>query len=169
MANTAKEPEQTTAPHGEFLIQRIYIKDASFEAPQSPAIFQQEWKPELDLQINTTTAKLEESVFEVILKLTVTVKSNQKTAFLVELQQAGIFTLKSFPENQMGPILGGVCPGILFPYAREAISDLVARGTFPPLYLSPINFDALYQQHQQQQQETGPEKKEGEKKSGIIH
>lgn len=150
--------DQTTQPHGEFLIQRLYIKDISFEAPQSPEVFQKEWKPEMDMQLHTSSNKLEENVYEVVLKVTVTVKCNDKPAFLAEIQQAGIFTLKSFPENQMGPILGGVCPGILFPYAREAISDLVNRGTFPPLYLSPINFDALYQQHLQQGQQQKDDK-----------
>lgn len=147
MANPNQENENQP---GEFLIQRIYIKDISFETPQTPGIFQEEWKPDLDLQLQTTTANLGENVHEVVLKVTVTVKSNDKIAFLAEIQQAGIFTLQSFPEDQLGPILGGVCPGILFPYARELISDLVTRGTFPPLYLSPINFDALYLQHQQQ-------------------
>lgn len=167
-----KDQKATGQAHGEFLIQRIYIKDISFEAPQSPAVFQQDWKPELDMQLQTSTNKLEEGVHEVILKITVTVKSSQKVAFLGEIQQAGIFTVKSFTEAQVGPILGGVCPGILFPYAREAISDLVNRGTFPPLYLSPINFDALYQQHlhQQQTQPAGEKKSEkSEKSDGKKH
>lgn len=165
MATEPQNQGQNQTQNGEFLIQRIYIKDVSFETPQTPAIFQQEWKPDLDLQLQTTTSKLGGDVHEVVLKVTVTVKSDSKVAFLAEVQQAGIFTLQSFPENQIGPILGGVCPGILFPYAREVISDLVTRGTFPPLYLSPINFDALYLQHQQQQ----PGEKAGETKDTIAH
>jgi preprotein translocase subunit SecB len=137
---------------GEFQIQRIYVKDLSFEAPQSPAVFQQEWKPNLDLQIQTNSNKLADDTYEVVLKVTTTVKLADKVAFLAEVQQAGIFTLRNFNEEQMGGILGGACPSILFPYAREAISDAVIRGTFPPLYLAPVNFDALYLQHLEQQQ-----------------
>lgn len=152
------QPTQTEQDSkSEFLIQRIYIKDLSYEAPQVPAIFQQEWKPDLNLQIHTSSSKLADGVHEVVLKLTVTVKSNDKTAFLAEVQQAGIFTVQQFPDDQLHAILGGVCPGILFPYAREVISDLVSRGTFPPLYLAPINFDALYlQQLEQQKQKASP-------------
>lgn len=159
-----EEPTQKTtsaqdesAPKSEFLIQRIYVKDISYETPQTPVIFQQEWKPDLNLQINTTTSQLTEGVHEVVLKLTVTVKSADKVAFLAEVKQAGIFTAQHFADDQLHAILGGVCPGILFPYARETISDLVTRGTFPPLYLAPINFDALYLQQleQQKKQSTG--------------
>ncbi len=151
--NQQASTEQT--PKSEFLIQRIYIKDLSYEAPQVPAMFQLEWKPDLNLQIHTSSTKLADDVHEVVLKLTVTVKSADKTAFLAEVQQAGIFTVQQFAEDQVRAILGGVCPGILFPYAREVISDLVSRGTFPPLYLAPINFDALYlQQVEQQKQQT---------------
>jgi len=137
----------------EFAIQRVYVKDLSFEAPQTPAIFQQEWKPELNLQVQTTTNRLADDVHEVVLKLTITVNSDNKPAFLIEVQQAGIFTLRQFGEQQLHAMLGSVCPSILFPYAREVVSDLAARGTFPPLYLAPVNFDALYAQHLQEQQE----------------
>lgn len=143
-------PPNNSTAQAQFVIQRIYIKDLSFEAPLSPAVFQEEWKPDLNLQLQTSSVKLTDDLHEVVLKATVTVKCNDKVAFLAEVQQAGIFLLQSFPEEQIAGVLGGVCPGILFPYAREAISDLVNRGTFPPLYLSPINFDALYQQHRNQ-------------------
>ena len=134
----------------EFSIQRIYIKDISFEAPQTPAIFQSDWKPELNMQLNINTNNLGEDLHEVILKVTVTANTQEKPAFLAEIQQAGIFLLKGFPNDQLQPVLGIVCPNILFPYARELVSDLVSRGTFPPLYLQPVNFEALYAQHQQQ-------------------
>lgn len=153
------EPSSTSesTPKSEFLIQRIYIKDLSYESPQSPAVFQHEWKPDLNLQINTTSTKLAEGIHEVVLKLTVTVKNADKVAFLAEVKQAGIFTAQHFTEDQVHAILGGVCPGILFPFAREVISDLVTRGTFPPLYLAPINFDALYlQQMEQQKKQSTP-------------
>lgn len=152
--------EEATNPtdhgtHPEFAIQRIYTKDISFEAPQSPAIFQQEWKPDLNLQLQTNSVKLGDDIHEVVLKITATVKSHDKVAFLAEVQQAGIFILRLFPEDQLHAMLGSVCPSILFPYGRELISDLVNRGTFPPLYLAPVNFDALYMQHLEQQKQTG--------------
>ena len=144
--------EQQTQP--EFSIQRIYVKDLSFESPQAPAIFQQEWQPDLNLQIQTNTTRLTDDTHEVILKLMVTVKSADKVAFLIEIQQAGIFTLRNFHEQQLHAMLGSVCPSILFPYAREVVTDLASRGTFPPLYLAPVNFEALYAQHMTQQNQT---------------
>lgn len=152
-----QQPAAEETPKSEFLIQRIYLKDLSYEAPQVPAIFQNEWKPDLNLQINTSSTKLADGIHEVVLKLTVTVKNTDKTAFLAEIQQAGIFTAQNFPEDQLHAILGGVCPGILFPYAREVVSDLVNRGTFPPLYLAPINFDAIYLQQLEQQKKKAAE------------
>lgn len=150
------QPKQSDHPaQPEFAIQRIYIKDLSFEAPQIPHIFQQEWKPDLNLQLQTNTAQLDPDTHEVTLKVTVTVKSGDKTAFLIEVQQAGIFTLQLFTEEQVHAILGSTCPHILFPYAREVISDIAMRATFPPLYLAPINFDALYAQHLEQQKQQG--------------
>lgn len=157
-----KEKEEEKKDGPQFLIQRVYIKDLSFESSQVPAVFQQEWKPDLDLQLQTNTSKLGEDVHEVVLKVTTTVKSADKVCFIAEVQQAGIFTLHAFNEEQTGSILGGVCPGILFPYAREVISDLVTRATFPPLYLAPINFDALYLQHKQKGKQDTTE--EGDKK-----
>lgn len=146
----------------EFAIQRIYVKDLSFEAPSVPAIFQQQWKPELNLQIQANTVPLENNTHEVSLALTVTVKNGENVAFLVEVKQAGIFTVKEFPEDQTHAILGSVCPSILFPYAREVVSDIVTRGGFPQLVLAPVNFDALYAQHLEQQ---GQAKSVGEEKT----
>lgn len=134
-----------------FNIQRIYVKDLSFETPSSPAIFRAEWKPEVNVDLNTKTEKIEEDIFEVVLHLTVTVKLGDKTAFLVEAHEAGIFTVKGFPKDQHGHVLGSLCPGILYPYARETVSDIVTRGGFPQLLLAPVNFDALYFQHLEQQ------------------
>ncbi|MBT4838753.1 MAG: protein-export chaperone SecB [Methylococcales bacterium] len=135
----------------QFAIQKIYTKDMSFETPHSPQIFTEEWKPELNLNLNTETKPIQEDVIEVILSLTVTVKIGEKTAYLVEIQQAGIFTIQGFPESEIGHLLGSFCPNILFPYAREAVSDLVNKGGFPQLLLAPVNFDALYTQHLEQQ------------------
>ncbi len=139
----------------QFAIQKIYIKDVSFESPNSPAMFTQEWQPEVNLDMNTNTQLLNEGVYEVVLSLTATVKNAEQTAFLVEIQQAGIFTINGFAEKDMGHMLGSFCPNVLFPYAREAVSDLVTKGGYPPLILAPVNFDALYAQHMAQQQQAG--------------
>ncbi len=144
-----------TEQQPEFTIQRVYIRDLSFESPQTPALFQQEWKPDLNLQIQTNTNALGEDTHEVILNLNITVKSGDKVAFLIEVQQAGIFTLRHFAPQQLQGMLGSVCPSILFPYAREVVTDLASRGTFPPLYLAPVNFEALYAQHLAQQEQAG--------------
>lgn len=128
----------------QFMIQRVYIKDLSFEAPNSPAIFRQKWEPELSLDINTSHNLLEDGVYEVVLTVLTTVKNQGSTAFLVEVKQAGIFTIQGAPVEQLDHLLASFCPNILFPYAREAITSEVVRASFPQLVLSPINFDALY-------------------------
>ena len=130
-----------------FNIQRLYVTNASFEAPGALDAFRNEWKPEVKLDINTQSTKLEDNMFEVVLTVTATTTIDKKAIFLAEVHQAGIFSVGGFDDKQMGHMLGSFCPNILFPYAREAISDLVNRGGFPPLYLAPINFDALYAQH----------------------
>jgi len=138
----------------QFAIQKIFIKDVSFESPNAPAVFSEgEWKPEVNVQINTETRALSEELHEVTLSITVTAKQLEKTAFLVEVKQSGIFHISGFEQEQMGGMLGAYCPETLFPYAREAISDLVTKGGFPQMLLSPVNFNALYMQHQQQQQD----------------
>ena len=131
----------------EFAIQRIYVKDLSVECPNSPSIFLEDWKPELHMDLNTDASHvLGEGVREVVLTVTITVKVAEKTAFLVEVKQAGIFSLVGFPDDQLKPMLGSFCPNILYPYAREVVTDAVTRAGFPQLYLAPVNFDALYQQ-----------------------
>ncbi|MBF0256950.1 MAG: protein-export chaperone SecB, partial [Gammaproteobacteria bacterium] len=119
----------------QFELQRIYLKDLSFETPNSPQIFLQEWKPKIDLQLGTEAHRLDEGVFEVVLKVTVTNSVADKTAFLAEVQQAGIFILRGFSDPEMAQMLGSYCPNVLFPYAREAISDLVTKGSFPQFLL----------------------------------
>lgn len=135
-----------------FAINKIYIKDISFESPNSPAQFTADWKPESNMELNTNGRPLEEKVYEVVLSITVTVKNNEQTAYLVEVQQCGIFSIDGFNEQDLSHMLGSFCPNILFPYAREAISDIITRGGFPQLLLAPVNFDALYAQHLQQMQ-----------------
>ncbi len=134
----------------QFMVQRVYVKDLSFETKNTPAIFQQRWEPELSLDLNTQNNLLEENVYEVILSVTATVKNQNEIAFLVEVQQAGIFTIQGAPKAQLDHLLGSFCPNILFPYAREAITSEVIRGSFPQLVLAPINFDALFMQQMEQ-------------------
>ncbi len=152
--NTAAQEEQ---PSPQFSVQRVYIKDASFESPNAPGIFISPWQPEVGLEMNTQTSQLGDNAYEVILTLTVTVKNEDKTAFLVELQQAGIFTIAGLAEAEMHHTLGAFCPSILFPYAREAIDNLVTKASFPALMLSPVNFDALYTQQVAQAQQQANE------------
>lgn len=134
-----------------FQIQRIYTKDISFETPSAPNIFQQEWQPDVKLDLDTSSSELAEHVYEVILRVTVTASVAEETAFLCEVQQAGIFSIDGIEESQMAHCLGAYCPNILFPYARECITNLVSRGTFPQLNLAPVNFDALFMNYLQQQ------------------
>ncbi len=137
----------------QFNIQRVFTKDLSFETPNSPAIFQKEWNPEVKLDLDTKSNKLADDVYEVILSLTVTAKVGEETAFLCEVQQAGIFSIAGLTEPQLAHSLGAYCPNILFPYARETVGSLVGRGTFPQLNLAPVNFDALFAQYVQQRQQ----------------
>jgi preprotein translocase subunit SecB len=152
--------EINTSSEKQFAIQKIYTKDISFETPNAPKIFTQKWEPALDLNLGTHVQPIENSMYEVSLTLTVTVKIADSTAYLVEVNQSGIFSIAGFSEQEMGPMLGSFCPNVLFPYAREVISDLVNKGGFPQLILAPVNFDALYMQHlQQAQAEQEPEAK----------
>lgn len=134
----------------QFAIQRVYMKDVSFETPNSPAIFQKEWKPEVQLDLDTKSAKIAENTYEVVLSLTITVKVEEQTAFLAEVQQAGIFTIGNMPEPQLAHTIGAFCPNTLFPYARESVANLVSRGSFPQLNLAPVNFDALFASYMKQ-------------------
>lgn len=146
----------------QFGLQRVYLKDVSFEAPNSPKVFSQEWKPEIKLDLNTGARQIDEQHYEVSIKMTLTATQDEENVFLVEIEQAGLFALVNIPEEQVRPMLGAMCPNMLFPYLRESIDSLVVKGGFPALMLSPINFDALYQQRiaqeaqaaQQQNQET---------------
>jgi len=132
------------AAQQQFMIQKIYTKDISFETPSSPEVFREEWKPELDLQLTNEYKQLDDNNHDVTLVATVTAKLGDKTAFLIEVKQAGIFSLIGYSNEEMGPLIGNHCPNILFPYLREVISDIVIKGGFPQLVLAPVNFDALY-------------------------
>ena len=138
----------------QFAIQKIYIKDVSFESPNAPQAFTDtEWQPNINVQINSGNKTIAEGVYEVTVKVTVTAEHKEKTAFLVEVEQAGIFAVSGFSDENLGGMLGAYCPETLFPYAREAVSELISKGGFPPLLLAPVNFNALYTQQLQQQAE----------------
>ena len=137
----------------QFQIQRVYTKDVSYEAPNAPQVFQKEWEPEVKLDLDTASSQLADGVFEVVLRVTVTATVGEETAFLCEVQQAGIFTISGIEGTQMAHCLGAYCPNILFPYARECVTSLVSRGTFPQLNLAPVYFDALFMNYLQQQGE----------------
>lgn len=145
-------PEVSGAATPQFEIQRIFVKDLSYEAPNTPHTFVEEWKPEVQLNLETKSSRIQDDVHEVILSITATVTSGKKSAFIVEIQQAGLFLIAGLPNEQLRQMLGSFCPNILFPYAREVVSDVVVRGGFPQLILAPVNFDVLYAQHLEEQQ-----------------
>lgn len=136
----------------QFAIQKIYLKDVSFESPNSPQAFTSgDWQPQINVQLNSSNQLISEDTYEVVLDVTVTAKKEENTAFLVEIKQAGIFTIAGFPQEQLGGMLGAYCPETLFAFAREAVSELITKGGFPQLLLAPVNFNALYTQQVQQQ------------------
>ncbi len=143
-----------------FAVHSIYLKDLSFEAPHAPQIFQQSWKPKVDFDLQMGSQVLSESehIYEVVLHLTVTVKlgdgDEEQAAFLIDLQQAGAFTAKDFSEEALRQVLATTCPTLLFPYARETVSNMATRGGFPQLVLPPINFDRMYAEHLSTQTES---------------
>ena len=147
MSEKAAQEGKGQAPEQHFVLQKIYVKDLSFETPASPQVFTREWRPDINVELHTSGAPVGEGVHEVVLRLTVTAKLEDSTAFLVEVNQAGIFTVTGFGAEETARLLGSYCPSILFPYAREVVSDLVTRGGFPQLLLAPVNFEALYEEH----------------------
>jgi len=154
VAGTQEQPQQ------QFAMQRIYNKDISFESPSTPDIFRKQWQPKVNVDLNTKSDKVDEQGnYEVVLTITITAKVDDDTAFLVEVQQAGIFMITGFEGEDLRRILGTAAPNILFPYARENIDSLCVKGGFPPVMLAPVNFDALYQQalSQAEQQQAAPE------------
>jgi len=146
MTEQASNDAAQNGQNPQFSLQRIYVRDLSFEAPKSPEIFRQNWNPSVQLDLNTRQKVLENDFYEVVLTLSVTVKTGEEVAFIAEVQQAGIFLIKGLDAGSMGHTLGAFCPSILFPYARETLDSLVVRGSFPALMLSPVNFDVLYAQ-----------------------
>lgn len=141
--------EQTLQP--QLALERIYVKDMSLEVPGAQ-VFTREWQPKLDINLSSSAEKLDDEHYQIVLAVNVTANNGGETAFIAEVHQAGIFMMQHIPEDQMSAILGAYCPNVLFPYAREVISDIVTRGSFPQLLLAPVNFDQAYQQSLEQNQ-----------------
>ena len=133
-----------------FIIEKIYVKDLSLEVPHAPLIFLEGGAPQVHVELKTQHTRVEEGMYDASLTVTVTAKVKEKIMFIVEAEQAGIFRIRNVPETELGPVLGIGCANILFPYVRETVSDAVTRGGFPTVMLNPVNFEALYQQQQQQ-------------------
>jgi preprotein translocase subunit SecB len=147
-AQPQPSPEQQNQPS--FQIEKVYVKDLSLEIPNAPQVFVQQAQPQLEVQIHTNAAQFAEGLYECTVTATVTAKAGDRTLFLAEVAQAGIFSVRNVAAQEIDPLLGIGCPTILFPYLRESISDLVTRGGFPPVLLNPVSFEALYMQRQQQ-------------------
>lgn len=158
----AEEQQEQQATEGQdqqpgFGIEKIYVKDLSLEIPHAPQIFIQREAPQVGIELSNSATMLEDGVFEVVITITVTSKIEDKTVFLVEVAQAGIFQVRNIPQENLEPIISVTCPNILFPYARQTVSDLVTRAGFPPVLLNPINFEALYAQQKQQAEDAAAE------------
>ncbi|HEX8987394.1 MAG TPA: protein-export chaperone SecB [Rhodocyclaceae bacterium] len=144
-----------------FNVEKLYVKDLSLEVPNAPQCFLEREQPEIQVQLATTGTAVGEAIFDVVLTVTVTAKLKEKTLFLVEVAQAGLFHIRNVPDQDLEPIIGVACPNIMFPYAREVISDAVVRAGFPPVILAPVNFENMYHQRLQQQAQSGGAAAEG--------
>jgi preprotein translocase subunit SecB len=144
------QPQQAT-----FQIEKVYVKDVSLEIPNAPQVYMQAAQPQLEVRLDTGSTPVSEGYYEATVSATVTAKAGDRTLFLCEAVQAGIFQVRNVPPDDLNPLLGIACPTILFPYLRETISDLVIRGGFPPVLLAPVSFEALYMQRMQEQQGAG--------------
>ncbi|EPC00672.1 preprotein translocase subunit SecB [Litchfieldella anticariensis FP35 = DSM 16096] len=152
-SNTQGTASDQQKPQLQFALQRIYVKDISFESPNAPQVFQQPFKPKVGLDLNTTSNQVGDGLYEVVVKVTAQVSHSEtgNTSFLVEVEQAGMFRISGIEGEQLEHTLGAFCPNVLFPYARECIDNLVNRGGFPPLMLAPVNFEAMYAQKKQRE------------------
>jgi preprotein translocase subunit SecB len=155
MSEESQPQTQGETAERQFVLRSVYVKDLSFESPNAPEIFRGEWKPETSLNLDIKVQALAEDTHEVVLTITVTAKIADKTAYLIEVQQAGIISMSGFQQQELGPLFYVYCPSILFPYARQAVTDLVAKGGFPHLVLQHINFDSIYAQRLAEQAKTG--------------
>lgn len=158
------------APQNHFTIQKIYVKDVSFESPAAPKVFSfQKWEPQIDLNLTNKNTTVGNDLYEAVLSITATVNHEDKTAFLIEVHQAGVFAISGFNDQDRNYLLGSQCMNILLPYAREVISEMSVKGGFPPLILSPVNFDALYQKHLQEKKQKAEESDESLPTDPVKH
>lgn len=142
-----------------FEIQRVYVKDLSLESPSAPDLFREQWQPETHVDLNVAHTDIKDDNYEVVLRITVTMKNKEKSVLVIEVKQAAIFHIKGFEAEQMDHMLRAYCPTVLFPYAREAVAAMTTRATFPPVNLAPVNFDAVYVQQQQAAEEAAKKEK----------
>ena len=151
--------EAASQPTPVFNLEKLYVKDISLEIPHAPSIYLEQEAPQIELQLNSQATPVSEGIFEIAITATVTakLKEQDKVAFLIEAQQAGVFQVRNVPEEEMEPVLAVVCPNMLYPYLREVVSDMSVRAGFAPVLLNPINFEVLYQQQKQQQQQAQAE------------
>lgn len=140
-----------------FSIEKVFVKDISLEIPNSPQVFLEREAPTVDIQLHHNSSQIDEGVYQTVLTVTVTAKVKDKTMFLVEVGQAGVFVIRNIPAGELDAVLGIACPNILFPYAREVVADTTVRAGFPPVVLNPVNFESIYQQAVQQQQAAAPQ------------
>ena len=155
----SQEANKENAAGPNFAVQRLYLKDLSFETPQGPAAFQKQWKPKVNQDLSTKSAKMDDNIYEVALRITVTVKDEEETIYLIEVEQAGLFTIKGIDGPQLAQVLNVTCASMLLPYAREAIDSTLIKGSFPPLMIPPINFESLFASAMQQTAEAQAESK----------
>lgn len=149
--NETTQQDEQAQP--QFALQRIYVKDLSFESPSSPQIFQKQWQPNVQMDLNTANSKIADDTFEVILSMTLTAKIEETVTYIIEIQQAGIFMISGMEEAQLAQTLNAYCPNVLFPYARETIDTVAGKGSFPALMLAPVNFDMIFAEAVRRQQE----------------
>lgn len=146
-------PQEGAAPQGpQFGVQKTFVKDLSFETPLGVKVFTQQFQPKIKLDVNTRGSLVGENTHEIVLTITVTAGIEEGTAYLIEVQMAGLFAISGFPQEQMEHVLGAVCPNFLFPYAREVVDNVAVKGGFPPLNLAPVDFDAMFRQAKAQQE-----------------
>ena len=157
---TSSENPQANQEQGQanFALQRIYVKDLSFESPNSPQVFQKQWKPEVKMDLSTKHKKVADDLYEVVISVTLTVAVEGMTAYIVEVQQAGLFTVQGVEGGQLAQALNAFCPNLLFPYLRETVDTAVIKGSFPAMMLAPVNFDAIFAQAVMQKQKEAAEK-----------
>ena len=168
--------ETSTAPVSEetqteqkFAVQRFYLKDLSFETPQGAAAFNKQWQPKINQDLNAKSTKIDEDLYEVALRITITATDGDETIYLIEVEQAGLFTIAGIEGQQLTQVLNTTCPGMLFPYGREVIDSTLVKGSFPPLMIPPINFDALFVQAMQQTQAKAEQASADESVEGTTH